>query len=757
MDQKELREWEARCTQDEPPACQAGCPLGLDVRGFNKALAKGNLDDARRLLDKSLPLPDIVARLCEGPCQQFCLRSNLGGSIEIPRLERFCIEQTASKLKIMPLPPRPKKAAVIGSGPSSLAVAFELARKGYPVTIFYLEHRFGAWLATLEEDRLPKTVLADQRKLLSSLKVQCITREKLDVDILEQHFDSVFIGCDDEIDSSLLDDMDTLDPVTFALAGEGMFSIKHNSSGNRFIDAVSQGRQAAISMDRHMQGASLTASRVLLRNGKTGLHVNTSEITLQPPALPQKGRYEREEAIKEAGRCIFCECLECVKKCTFLQEFGAYPKVYVRRIYNNSAIVMGNHQANTFINSCSLCGQCEEVCPNDFSMAKVCLQARQLMVEGERMPPSAGAFALAEMEAAKNETFLLIHANGYEQSKALFFPGCQLAGLRPEQTGILYQSLQTITPETGIWLDCCGAPAHWGGQKELFSSFVDVAKSHWQEMGKPQVITACTTCTEMFRKNIPEMEVVPVWNLLQDRSVQFPDSETTFALSDPCTVRYDKATMDSVRQIITVAGRAIEELPASGRLTECCGFGGLMESTNTAVSRKVVDARVAQTEQPIITYCAMCCEQLAKPGRPVYHLLDLLFPVEETPQSTPVTLSKRRENRRELQQQFLSLSGSSEIIERPQWFELQLKIPAEVMQKLDERRILKEDIQQTLFLSLYQNNDGYVEHAASSSRISHQQIGPVTFWVQYTVEDEVFCIESCWAHRMNIREVSHES
>ena len=65
----------------------------------------------------------------------------------------------------------------------------------------------------------------------------------------------------------------------------------------------------------------------------------------------------------EAKRCLQCECLECVKVCAYLERFGAYPKKYAREIYNNESIVMGTRQANKLINSCSLCGLCEEVCP----------------------------------------------------------------------------------------------------------------------------------------------------------------------------------------------------------------------------------------------------------------------------------------------------------------------------------------------------------------------------------------------------------
>ena len=95
--------------------------------------------------------------------------------------------------------------------------------------------------------------------------------------------------------------------------------------------------------------------------------------------------YTASEAHAEAGRCLQCECLECVKACEYLQAFGSYPKKYLREIYNNEAIVMGSRLANNLINSCSLCGLCKEVCPNDLDMGAVIKEARERMVSRGKM------------------------------------------------------------------------------------------------------------------------------------------------------------------------------------------------------------------------------------------------------------------------------------------------------------------------------------------------------------------------------------
>ena len=91
MDQKRLREIEARCTQESPARCRAACPFDLDVRLFMARMAEGKTGEARKLLERHLPLPGIMARICDAPCEHVCLRRDLGGSIAMHGLELACM------------------------------------------------------------------------------------------------------------------------------------------------------------------------------------------------------------------------------------------------------------------------------------------------------------------------------------------------------------------------------------------------------------------------------------------------------------------------------------------------------------------------------------------------------------------------------------------------------------------------------------------------------------------------------------------
>jgi len=754
VDQKQLREWEAKCIQEEPPACRAGCPINVDARAFSLAMAGGDMGAARAILEKNMPLAGVLGRLCEAPCEDFCIRGPLGGPIAIGGLERVAVQSAPMASRILRLPPRPKSVQVIGSGPSSLTVAFDLAKKGYPVTVMHLPPGPGGWLRDLAESRLPGQVLEEEIQRLDKLGVEFRQVPALDASLLaDGGEDARYVGQDDSLSPELSAMLVGLDQKTFALAETGSFSGGLNPADHRFrlISDISQGREAALSIDRFLQGASLTASRVPLRHGHTDLFTNTGRIAPEPRIVPQDpaAGYSREEAVAEAGRCIDCQCLECVRNCVYLAEYGAYPKVYARRVYNNSAIVKGVHQANHFINSCSLCRQCENLCPKNFSMADLCLDARQQMVRERRMPASAHWFALEEMRSATGETALIRHAPGTSASRLLFFPGCQLAGVRPEQTLRLYDRLLETEKTTGIWLDCCGAPGHWSGRTEECRAHIDRLRENWQAMGSPEVVTACSSCLFIFRTYLPEVKADSVWPVLAAEPLTTGKPGPAMALSDPCTARHDEVTRKSVRSLLGAAGQALAPLAMDEVLTECCGYGGLMENAAPATAKKVREARVEQTGSGFITYCAMCRDQLAKTGRPVVHLLDILFADIAIPATAPpLSPSARRTGRRYLQGKLLGRYSPPEQAARHKWQDIELTMSDEVAALMEQRRILEDDIRRVLF-QVEEAGSGFA-HQGDDRLIGSARLGEVTFWIEYRRENDRYRIDRCWSHRMVI-------
>lgn len=152
------------------------------------------------------------------------------------------------------------------------------------------------------------------------------------------------------------------------------------------------------------------------------LQTAVSSVSSLPQLPADNEGYDETTAMLEAGRCIQCECMQCVNNCVYLAEFKSYPKVYARQIYNNAAIIMGTRHANKMINSCMLCGLCEEICPEDFAVQNLCLSARQEMVAASTMPPSAHEFAIRDMAFANTAGMLAKNAPSASASTYAFFP-----------------------------------------------------------------------------------------------------------------------------------------------------------------------------------------------------------------------------------------------------------------------------------------------------------------------------------------------
>ena len=314
------------------------------------------------------------------------------------------------------------------------------------------------------------------------------------------------------------------------------------------IASIADGRRAALSIDRQLQRVSLAASRQDFGGFETGLIVNLKDVESVPPvrAADAASGYSREEATAEAERCLQCECLECVKACTYLEEYGAHPGLYARRIYNNLTVTQGrgSRSANRMIDSCSLCRLCYEVCPTDLDMAEVTHAARREMVRQGRMPASAFDFAVQDLRLAVDERSALArHAPGTDASDAVFFPGCQLAASDPAQVERTYAYLrERYSPATGLLLYCCGAPADWAGQGALFDETLAGLRERLESLGSPRVILACPTCETVFAARLPEVETVSLWEVLRD--VGLPDgaagsgSGRRVAVHDACTARY---------------------------------------------------------------------------------------------------------------------------------------------------------------------------------------------------------------------------
>ncbi len=194
-----------RCLNCKNKPCVAGCPVKIYIPAFIEQVAKGDFEEAYRIISLSSSLPAVCGRVCpqENQCEGKCVRGIKGEPVAIGRLERFVADWHNANAKEKPVKPESNghKVAVIGSGPSGLTCASDLAKKGYKVTVFEALHLAGGVLVYgIPEFRLPKSIVRKEIEGLKDLGVDIETNvvvgKTLSIDELmnEQGFEAVFIG-----------------------------------------------------------------------------------------------------------------------------------------------------------------------------------------------------------------------------------------------------------------------------------------------------------------------------------------------------------------------------------------------------------------------------------------------------------------------------------------------------------------------------------------------------------------------------------
>lgn len=763
MDQQALRELEHRCVQEEPPFCSAACPLRVDVRAVMAALARDDVRAARRVLDRHQPFPDIVARLCEAPCRAACKRGEVDDPLSIGLLERFCVDATSQVLKAPKMPAKGGRIAVVGGGLFAMTAAFDLARKGRGVVLFTAQPQLGGHLDAERRSRLPAGTFQQAADTLEAYGVQLHYGARLDPDALRALMDEYDALCIDanEVDFTQLPwPVSRPDAVTLALNDTGLFGGGTPSGPEfRLIGQVADGRRAALSVERFLQKVSLTAERDREGSIPTRLFTSIKGVQEVPALVPADGaHYSDTEARAEAGRCLLCQCLECVRQCAFLQEFKEYPKTLVRRIYNNLSIVQGTRSANTMINSCSLCGQCTVICPHDFPVATVCREARQQMMQSGHMPPSAHDFALEEMRHALSEACTLArHQPGLQQSRFLFFPGCQLAGSAPAQVEATYRFLmEQLQGGVGLLLSCCGIPARWAGSETLFADSLKRLATTLETLGRPELICACTSCLTLVREHLPDYAATSLWEILATLDTLPPNARTPkqpLTLHDPCGARENAALRAGVRALCTRLGYPVAESALPGELADCCGYGGLMQFANQTLGQRAAAVKAGRSDRAALAYCAMCRDNMAQAGTASAHLLEYLFPDDTSgePLERPNPgFSRRHENRSRIRERLMHSLWQEETENIPAHSRLRLHLAPDLAKVLDSRHILMEDVQKVIQHA--ESTGSYLLNPENGHRLACHRPVRVTYWVEYETAVDGFTVHNGYSHRMELPE-----
>lgn len=301
---EEAKEEASRCLKCKNPQCQKGCPVSIDIPSFIKEVEDGNIEEAAKIIGRSSALPAVCGRVCpqESQCEGKCIRGIKGEPISIGKLERFVADWSREN-GIDPeksAESNGKKVAVIGSGPSGLTCAGDLAKLGYDVTIFEALHEPGGVLVYgIPEFRLPKdTVVKHEIENVKKLGVKIETNvvighsTKIDELLNEEGFDAVFIGSGAGL------------PRFMGIPGEsanGVFSANEYLTRSNLMKAFKEEYDTPIVAGKKVAvvgggNVAMDAARTALRLGAE-VHIGYRRSEEELPARVEEVHHAKEEGV----------------------------------------------------------------------------------------------------------------------------------------------------------------------------------------------------------------------------------------------------------------------------------------------------------------------------------------------------------------------------------------------------------------------------------------------------------------------------
>lgn len=294
----------ARCLNCKKPFCVEGCPVKIHIPEFIAKVREGDFEAAYQIISQSSSLPAVCGRVCpqESQCESKCVRGIKGEPVGIGRLERFVADWHNTFCTTPPTRPEANghKVAVVGSGPSGLTCAGDLAKLGYSVTVFEALHTAGGVLVYgIPEFRLPKAIVAREVETLRALGVEIKTNmiigKTLTIDeLFEEGYEAVFVGSGAGL------------PRFMGIPGEslkGVYSANEFLTRSNLMKAYREDSATPIMKAKNVAvvgggNVAMDAARTALRLGAENVYIVYRRSLEELPARHEEVEHAMEEGIQ---------------------------------------------------------------------------------------------------------------------------------------------------------------------------------------------------------------------------------------------------------------------------------------------------------------------------------------------------------------------------------------------------------------------------------------------------------------------------
>lgn len=294
----------ARCLGCKNMPCVNGCPVKIHIPAFIERVREGDFEGAYQIITQQSSLPAVCGRVCpqESQCEQKCVRGIKGEPVGIGRLERFVADwhNEHDEQNLVVPTPNGHKVAVVGSGPSGLTCAGDLAKKGYKVTVFEALHVAGGVLVYgIPEFRLPKKIVEKEvdtlRRLGVDIETNMVIGKTLTVDeLFEMGYEAVFIGSGAGL------------PRFMGIPGEslnGVYSANEFLTRSNLMKAYEEGSATPILKAKNVAvvgggNVAMDAARTALRLGAEHVYIVYRRSLDELPARREEVEHAMEEGVE---------------------------------------------------------------------------------------------------------------------------------------------------------------------------------------------------------------------------------------------------------------------------------------------------------------------------------------------------------------------------------------------------------------------------------------------------------------------------